>query len=95
VCYIILLGGRLATSACAKAAALEITIRGGIDGNGRIDVYNFNGGPRVVALLHIDATGGVLLVNGRKVTSEGRRVAFGWALAIVEIGDAGWYAMFE
>lgn len=61
--------------------------------SGVIDVYVFNGGRRLAALLHLTGDGGLMLLNAQLMAPEGRRVAAGWALAVAEFGAPGWYAI--
>lgn len=59
-----------------------------------VEVYTYEGGPRLIALLHVDVEGGTMLLNRRVVSAEGRRVAMGWALGVCETGRPGWHVIY-
>lgn len=62
---------------------------------GRIEVFTYRGGQRLIALLSLSRDGGMLLLNASVVAIEGRRVATGWALALGEVAPDGWYALYR
>lgn len=80
----------------AVSAATEPRLESAWRSNQRqIRVYHYGGGPRVAALLRLAQDDAVLMLNTAMLSTEGRRVAMGWALSVAGYGATdGFYAIF-
>lgn len=60
-----------------------------------IRVYHYEGGLRVAALLRLAQDDAVLMLNTAMLSTEGRRIAMGWALSVAGYGaEDGFYTIF-